>query len=132
MHIRQFCLVLLCLGALTAVGLQSLRASGATEVTTMRVAQTTGDEGIIYLPLTSKEDTAITPTVTVTPTVDPSPTPPSTVIVADLFVDDSNTTGNEDGTAQHPYANLQAAINVASGDAITIAVAAGLYSENIL
>lgn len=110
----------------------------------------------VYLPLTNKDGTAasptatstLTPTVTVTPTatstmtptatstvtptIEPSPTPTATVIVADLFVDDTNTTGNEDGSAQHPYASVQAAIDIAGSDEITIAVAAGGYSETLL
>ena len=40
--------------------------------------------------------------------------------MADLFVDDTNTSGSADGSRQHPYANLQAAIDAASGNAITI------------
>ena len=49
---------------------------------------------------------------------------------ADLFVDDSNTTGNEDGSATAPYSTIMAAVDAAQ-DGATIAVAAGTYPGNI-
>jgi hypothetical protein len=52
------------------------------------------------------------------------------VIVANLFVDDSNITDVEDGSPQRPYNTVQEAINAAvSGQ--TVAVAAGVYTENV-
>lgn len=144
------------MSVLVAVGLQSLTARGATEeVQAARGADSaavnlpltgidsgagqTQDDSTIYLPLTNKDGvapspsatTTVTPTTTITPTIEPSPTPTVT-IAADLFVDDTNTTDTQDGSAEHPYANVQAAIDAASGNAITVAVAAGVYSENIL
>ncbi|HBY93896.1 MAG TPA: hypothetical protein DEP84_07975 [Chloroflexi bacterium] len=60
----------------------------------------------------------------------PTRTPTATSVAADLFVDDDNSTGNENGTAQYPYNTIQEAIN-AAGSGETIAVAAGTYAENI-
>ena len=166
MGLRTFCLTLICLCALSAAGLQSLTAKGATvpeiaavgraDVAANVRAQRSGDAALgtlqqdveIYLPLTTKDGT-VTATTTVTPTVSPSPspsaspspspspspsvspTPSLTPIVADLFVDDSNTSGTQNGSAQKPYASVQAAIDASSGDQTTIAVAAGVYAENV-
>jgi len=76
--------------------------------------------------------TGSTPTPTRTPTNAATPTPTSTgaPIVPDLFVDDDNTTGTEDGSAQYPYNSVQEAINAASSSDV-IAVAAGTYAQNI-
>ena len=49
---------------------------------------------------------------------------------ADLFVDDSNETGIEDGSAGSPYSTLAAALDAAA-DGDTIAVAAGDYPGNV-
>jgi hypothetical protein len=61
---------------------------------------------------------------------DPTPAVTPAAIEADLFVDDDSAGGAEDGSAQHPFATLQAAIDVA-GDGQVIAVAAGTYPENV-
>lgn len=67
-----------------------------------------------------------------TPTGSPAatPTPTRTPIPADLFVDNDNTTGVEDGSARNPYKTVQQAIDAASGRAV-IAVAAGTYPQNL-
>jgi hypothetical protein len=93
-------------------------------------------ESFLYLPLARKDGPALlstmTPTATTTPTpttaVTPSPT--ATVIAVDLFVDDSNTTGVEDGSTQHPYNTVQEAIDAGASGQI-IAVAAGTYAQNL-
>ena len=53
-------------------------------------------------------------------------TPPS----ADLYVDDDNNTGTEDGSAQRPFNTIQEAV-AASGPGDTIHIAAGTYAENV-
>ncbi len=51
---------------------------------------------------------------------------------ADIHVDDSNS-GPEDGTIEHPYNTIMKAVNAANhSSAVTIAVAAGTYTENVL
>ncbi len=97
----------------------------------------------IYLPLTNKEGTAasptatstMTPTATATMTSTIQPPPSATPIVvndAELFVDDTNTTGTEDGSPEHPFRNVQAAIDTVIGsEPITVAVASGLYTGNV-
>jgi hypothetical protein len=73
-----------------------------------------------------------TPTPTRTPTRTPTPTPTSTgaAIVPNLFVDDDNTTGTENGSAQYPYRSVLAAVNAAASSDV-IAVAAGTYAQNV-
>ena len=48
-----------------------------------------------------------------------------------LYVDSSNTQGPWNGTTQHPYQNIQDAIDAAF-DETTISIAEGTYFENIL
>ncbi|MBU2025754.1 right-handed parallel beta-helix repeat-containing protein [Patescibacteria group bacterium] len=47
-----------------------------------------------------------------------------------LYVDDSNTTGTEDGTSDHPYNTITEALNAAQAGN-TIFINNGTYSENI-
>src|SRR5262245_57098923 len=47
---------------------------------------------------------------------------------ATLNVDDDNQTGNEDGSAAHPYATVQAAVDKAATSGDTIQIAAGTYA----
>ena len=54
-----------------------------------------------------------------------------TPVQADLFVDDSNDTGAEDGSKAAPYTTIAAALGAAT-DGSTIAVAAGDYPANLL
>jgi hypothetical protein len=61
-----------------------------------------------------------------------SSTTSTIVIEADLFVDDDNTTGTENGDSQYPYNTIQEAIDTAAGSGeTTIVVAGGTYNENI-
>jgi hypothetical protein len=96
-------------------------ASTATATTT---ATPTASSAATATP-TSTSTASVTPTAT--PTATGSATP---VIVANLFVDDDNTTGVEDGSPQSPYNNVQDAI-AAAVNGQTIAVAAGVYTENV-
>lgn len=79
--------------------------------------------------------TAAAPVVTPTPDTPAAEPAPVMLILpahpADLFVDDDNATGIEDGSARNPYPTVQQAVDAASDGAI-IAVAAGTYAENVL
>lgn len=68
--------------------------------------------------------------VTVASVTMPTEAPIQTPIPADLFVDDDNTTGVEDGSARNPYTTVQQGIDAASSGAV-IAVAAGTYPQNL-
>ncbi|MBX2999503.1 MAG: right-handed parallel beta-helix repeat-containing protein [Caldilineaceae bacterium] len=71
-----------------------------------------------------------TPTASATPSATPTATGSPTVIDVDLFVDDDNTSGTENGSAQRPYNTVQEAINAAAAGQ-TIGVAAGIYAQNL-
>ena len=62
-------------------------------------------------------------------TAGPVPGGPRTVIPANLFVDENNA-GVQDGSDLRPYRTVQQAINAAK-DNVVIAVAGGIYRENI-
>ena len=51
---------------------------------------------------------------------------------ATLFVNVSNTTGVEDGTADHPYHLIQAGIDHSTTPGDTIGVAPGVYAESVV
>lgn len=88
-----------------------------TEIGTYAVGATGG----VSAP-TQPPEVAAMPTATV---------PELATIAADLFVDDDNTTGVEDGSAAFPYTTVQPAVDAAAAGA-TIAVAAGTYAENVV
>ncbi len=47
-----------------------------------------------------------------------------------LCVDDGNTTGTEDGTPEHPYTSIQAAVGAAASGG-SVRVAGGIYAETV-
>lgn len=137
--------------ALRIVNYSMVEAGSARQIPSAAEEPAQEDDDL-YLPLANKDGTSaptetstvtptetstVTPTATstitptVTPTTEPSPTPDPTPIEPDLFVDDSNGSGDEDGSAEHPFTAIQVAIDEASNDT-TIAVAAGVYTENVL
>lgn len=73
------------------------------------------------------------PTPTTQPATPPGATPPATPmpVAADLFVDDDNATGVEDGSARRPFRTVQQAIDAVSGGDV-IAVAGGTYAQALL
>jgi len=53
-------------------------------------------------------------------------------LLTTLFVDSSNTTGIEDGTAPHPYHLIQEGIDHSTSPGDTVSVAAGIYAESVV
>ncbi|MEO8083594.1 MAG: right-handed parallel beta-helix repeat-containing protein [Ardenticatenales bacterium] len=80
------------------------------------------------MPTRTVQPEPATPTQTTQPGTPPPATPTQAVVAADLFVDDDNTSGVENGSALRPYRTVQQAIDAASGGNV-IAVAGGAYSE---
>lgn len=142
-------LICICFIVLGFVGLQSSPVKRLTGPNYVRAASSAPDDDfVILLPLTQNQAAPSLPTIepsptpSSTPSASPSPlptlsptpssTPDALPIVADIFVDDTNTSGVEDGSPEHPFANLQAAIDmISNSEPLTIAVAAGIYTENI-
>lgn len=102
--------------------------SGSGPTTSPTVART--NTPVPSATATSTATATPTATATTTAAATATATPEGTPIAADLHVDDDNTTGTENGTAQYPYNTLQEAI-AAAGEGDTIAIAAGTYGENI-
>lgn len=71
-----------------------------------------------------------TATATATATATPTATSEGAPVTADLYVDDDNTIGTENGSTQFPYNTIQEAIAAAS-NSDNIAIAAGAYTENV-
>lgn len=105
-------------------------SAGPTVDPTLTATPTQATDGATATPTPPAETATPTATTSSAGTATATATADGKPIVADLYVDDDNTTGVENGDTQSPYNTLQEAI-AAAVDGKTIAVAAGTYAENI-